>query len=1014
MPAAQRSTRAEDKVSRAKLDASSPAQDEVEFVNENVFELLKERNEQLRQKNVASQIKAPAVLPEATAKWYRDRGFANFTGPGLESHIGVLYGAYGISDEDIIEVADQVARMTKARFGKETSMTQLSEDDMKELKIAFTQTDYVGDAHVAFEKYLWRCWKEYNPMKYKSPYVAVVQSSGFGKSRMLFELARKAERSDGSSSNLRVLYSCVRFHRSTGYPVATTHLRDWLFRDGVTEEQMTSRLLAIYGYATAKWGGVQDEWIKLFTESGVDDSVTKNLIKYLRDSTDAECQVPDHATAKDECPKEKLVVLVVDEARALLCEKEGGINQFRKLHRALVKANYKIADTHGKNGGIFGVMVDTNSKISDLMPRVSADTGGEESADPSYRRLQGEGLPPFPPFVLTHTMDAKWWEYCKRVTANGADLGDEEKKEENDEVVRAENVGSQKDNDLSATIAVYKKVVTGTEDVAWHVLMRMGRPMWWSTFNEPSPRAEVIDLAACKLLLGLPPSVETYNAKTMFGVASMLCRLGVRPYSTSALASRVVADFMAVLAYVNYEKDSYLSSYASDPVLTLGAIKVWYALTNALADFILPQLKTLILGEALDTGGVGEMVARILLLLAMDKCAMRGKRFAECSLTGQFVSVDAFLKVFMGEELEIFRKGMIRADDEKAAFAEWRSQWKDWYMGFTHFVQLQLEPNEDTLWYLLGRRAAGIFPRNQNGADLLIPVFRKRSVDESAMEVDDDKVEAKVSFMLIQVKNRSPKDGGFSQSATRKLCPWFVFKDENGYPSPLLSQAVQEIIRIYMNVGEEHETKLAKFVYSSSSEDNRPKAKKVKETSEPNANDRAGGESASKQTLSDEAEAESASERAANDDVRLEDSSADADAQEEKRVFTYCFRSLSGKTYSFLDARVADRLVCMVAPLWCPMALVEGDLERRRNIEESMPDRANQTKLMPAKELMEVASQGVAYAPGHDKKAGTVETAVDTGRGLTTDRSIKKRAQKDQGGNTPKRARRHTTSMQRG
>lgn len=30
-------------------------------------------------------------------------------------------------------------------------------------------------------------------------------------------------------------------------------------------------------------------------------------------------------------------------------------------------------------------------------------------------------------------------------------------------------------------------------------------------------------------------------------------------------------------------------------------------------------------------------------------------------------------------------------------------------MGFTRLVQLELEPTEETLWYLLGRRAAGIF-----------------------------------------------------------------------------------------------------------------------------------------------------------------------------------------------------------------------------------------------------------------------------------------------------------------
>ncbi|EEY67565.1 uncharacterized protein PITG_17885 [Phytophthora infestans T30-4] len=132
----------------------------------------------------------------------------------------------------------------------------------------------------------------------------------------------------------------------------------------------------------------------------------------------------------------------------------------------------------------------------------------------------------------------------------------------------------------------------------------------------------------------------------MFGVASMLCRLGVRPYSTSTLASQVVADFMAVLAYVKFESEGYLSSYASDPVLALGAIKVWHFLKDGLSKYILPQLKKLILDEALDTGGICEMVARILLLLAMDKCVMRDR----IKPKGQFVSVESFLNVMGGSQ----------------------------------------------------------------------------------------------------------------------------------------------------------------------------------------------------------------------------------------------------------------------------------------------------------------------------------------------------------------------------
>ncbi|KAH7491299.1 uncharacterized protein KRP23_224 [Phytophthora ramorum] len=233
-------------------------------------------------------------------------------------------------------------------------------------------------------------------------------------------------------------------------------------------------------------------------------------------------------------------------------------------------------------------------------------------------------------------MNVNWREYCKEVKQ-----------------------GEQKQNKMRAEVAVYKSLVTGVASKAWDALKRMGRPMWWNTFTDLAPQKsdrKVISLAANKLLLGQSPGADTHNKNTMFGVASMLCRLGVRPYSTSTLASRAVADFTAILAYVNYEKEGYLSSYASDPVLALGAMNVWYALDAALPTYILPQLKKLILDEALDTGGVGEIVARIVLLLAMDKCAMEDKPFSERTFTGQFVSVAAFLNELGGDGVSIYSK----------------------------------------------------------------------------------------------------------------------------------------------------------------------------------------------------------------------------------------------------------------------------------------------------------------------------------------------------------------------
>ncbi|KAG1706407.1 hypothetical protein DVH05_001555 [Phytophthora capsici] len=262
-------------------------------------------------------------------------------------------------------------------------------------------------------------------------------------------------------------------------------------------------------------------------------------------------------------------------------------------------------------------------------------------------------------------------------------------------------------------IAEYKHTVTRRgKRKAQNALLRMGRPMWYSNFrsSKRSTRLEeATNLAARKLMLGWSIEKRNYTEETMFGVASFLCRLGVRLLSTSALASRVVADFMAIL--VNYEMDGYLSTYALDPVLTLGATKVWYELDNGLAKYILPQLEKLILNETLDSGGVGVMVARILRLLAMDTCAFGGGDSPDYNRIGQFVPLETFLEKFITEDIPIYYEGKKNPVEYlRPAFDEWRSKWRKWYVGFTHFVQLALGPNEDTLWYLLGRRAAGTLP----------------------------------------------------------------------------------------------------------------------------------------------------------------------------------------------------------------------------------------------------------------------------------------------------------------
>lgn len=89
--------------------------------------------------------------------------------------------------------------------------------------------------------------------------------------------------------------------------------------------------------------------------------------------------------------------------------------------------------------------------------------------------------------------------------------------------------------------------------------MNWGRPLWRSAAVDQSSgqlrlskggKQKIVNLAATKLLGGLKPTDSSaFTDQSMFGVASMFCRLGIRPRIWTDLAKDMV-DFMAILSFV--------------------------------------------------------------------------------------------------------------------------------------------------------------------------------------------------------------------------------------------------------------------------------------------------------------------------------------------------------------------------------------------------------------------------------------------------------------------------------
>lgn len=193
---------------------------------------------------------------------------------------------------------------------------------------------------------------------------------------------------------------------------------------------------------------------------------------------------------------------------------------------------------YGQKAGIFGVLADKTPGIS-FYNASALDS----------RRIQH-----FPSFVLAHSMDL--YHNTRRN-------------------LYLEQFEGGRDRKARTTRHFYQDLVTEENDQnLWKRLVEMGRPQWE---NLNVAKQALIQFAEDQLLSGLDStSMASFQLSTLFGAASMLYRLGLRPLSSALFSLDAVANFMAVLEYVSRSHDQYVSDYTSDPFSAFGAARLWY------------------------------------------------------------------------------------------------------------------------------------------------------------------------------------------------------------------------------------------------------------------------------------------------------------------------------------------------------------------------------------------------------------------------------------------------------
>ncbi|CAG8638648.1 10684_t:CDS:2 [Funneliformis caledonium] len=484
------------------------------------------------------------------------------------------------------------------------------------------------------------------------PYGTVFQSSGYGKTRLIEQLATK----------IPTLYVCLRPKESTGYPPVTPiapeiFLHEYSLTKSATdlwEQQLSNK------WCLKFWSEVSTASEKWLTIEENDANLSKGKFPFY------DADNPNNRVK---------IILCIDEARYLtrhVPDRNG--TPFRILRRAM---------KHIAWNGFFAIFLDTLSKISNFAPPLSED--------PSSRDDEAQLLF-FHPFVRLTTMD------------------------------------------------IFEKMTGG-----------------------PAEKTRLFTLKGLVTLLqnklfGGARSFDDSHKKELSSIAilSVLVCLDISPQSK--IASELVGSYMATCVAVSKDRERLLVRYPSEPLLAEAALTTISDEKTLIS--ILQNFNEMLRKGFVDAGARGEVVARIILILAV-RSIQENEDWKSSGIT-------------VKQLMELLDPAAI---DELQSFV-------DATVTFTHFIPIVYVPEKRSLKEYYRRRCAVILKRNNPGADIMIPV--KLSED-------------RYSYILIQMKNYASNnrsaDQSYPESGTYKLKSRFVFRKSD------LKHHEEKYITLYWQLG---------------------------------------------------------------------------------------------------------------------------------------------------------------------------------------------------------------------
>ena len=596
-----------------------------------------------------------------------------------------------------------------------------------------------------FKDFLGQQAKKWKCSNYVAPYTTLIQSSGYGKSRLIKEL---------SHEQTFVIMICCRSKEENGYPsrsfIADTLLamgdENLIFRryiylfasclqllnDFITDPlQVVKDICGDMGAASDFYKSIEyfdtdvlcDLWYKLqVAESMVYDTkycgvgfwnhiitkmsqIEKNAFPLDGSITskDAEILSRSLSTVKNVIREKKVevsgagIVFAFDEARNLI---KGTGKETPLLFSLLRQSLSCFPDSYDKEVNVFAVMTDTSTRLANFAPpQLAADRS------PSLRI--GKGTLFFPPWYTLDTNDSQLQQF-------------EEKgiKDECDSHSTIEQIEKSILNKLSCTNSICNQL----DSKLYKMVYSYGRPLWGSFMkaykkDDADVVSGVLEMATRKILCNFVTDVDAHvksmlePASTKYTPAFALVLFDII-YNFSIIAqfelsSVLVADFMATLLYVNDSRKWMMFDYPSEPVLADAAWLIWNKLTFATREMVDACILNYMRQGIVEGGKKGELVGKMLLLDASRNTEVaHTKPITVQTLLNNLIDHESLMKALQSQVDDIVQEKFMNG-----------------IVFFSHFIDITFTPTLPQLQKYFTRGAAIGCRRNQTAIDLIIPVL---------------------------------------------------------------------------------------------------------------------------------------------------------------------------------------------------------------------------------------------------------------------------------------------------